>query len=457
MAATRNIGLSIIVRVVVCTLAIAFAGVIVLWLVRTAPRPMPAEHSDNIARVLVIRVRPMAVQRQWQGFGTADAVHASDVPSRITATVIDRPDGMRPGRAVKTGDLLVRLDDSDFLRQQEIASQTIEDLNAQVLRIEVEKKSWTDRARVTEQELQIATTDYERAAQALAGDAARQREVDQKRQAMLAIERTLIGAREELEKVPLRKASLVAQLMREQAALAQARQNVERSRIVAPIDGVLSSVDMDDGESVTAGQRVARIVNLDRIEVPLLLPSSARQMVNVGDAVALSSESGNPPLTWPAQVSRIAPDDDPATRTMRVFAEVIQDPLKPGMLAPGTFVQGVVTTGGDGESASMRSVIPRRAISGQRIMLIDNGRIRTVPVEVDFHLHGRHPELGVPDTQWAVLRENLPDGALVVVDGSRTLAEGSPAAALVAEEELADRAGAGGASVGATSAARGAP
>jgi RND family efflux transporter MFP subunit len=443
MPATRNIALSIVFRVVVCTLAIGLALAVVAWLITSAPNAEPAEHRDTVARLLVIRAQPTAVQRQWEGFGTAQAVHASDVPSRVTATVIDRPDDIRPGRAVRTGEVLVKLDDSDFLKQQEITSQTIEDLNAQIRRLEVERGSWSERARVTEQELQIATLDYERAVKALEGDAARQREVDQKRQAMLGIERTLIGAREELDKIPLRKASLEAQLLREQASLALARQNVERSRIVAPIDGVLASVDVDDGESVTAGQRVARIVNLNRIEVPLLLPSSARPMISVGDAVALSSESGNPPLTWPAQVSRIAPDDDPATRTLRVFVEVMQDPSKPGVLAPGMFVQGVVTTGlrhGDGGSvADMRSVVPRRAIAGQRIMLIESGRIRTLPIEVDFHLHGRHPEFGVPDGQWAVLRDNLPEGALVVVDGSRALAEGSPAEAIVAQEDLARR------------------
>jgi filamentous hemagglutinin family protein len=69
----------------------------------------------------------------------------------------------------------------------------------------------------------------------------------------------------------------------------------------------------------------------------------------------------------------------------------------------------------------------------------------------------------VPDTQWAVLRENLPAGALVVVDGSRSLAQGSLAVALIAADlELVEpngNIGGGGAgwSIGASSAARGLP
>lgn len=422
----RKLWLSIMVRIIVCVVLLGAALAIFTRLRSTAPKPVIADHAEARVRVLVMEVNPTPVRRQWEGFGSAVPVRAADVPSRVTAVVIERPDAIRAGRTVTKGDLLVKLDDGDFARQVEAASQSIEDLEAQLARLDVERAAWASRLQVSEQELQIARADFERAKSALANDAARQREVDQKQQAMLTAERAAIAAREELEKVPLRRASLEAQRARDQATLAQARQNAERCRIVAPIDGVLADVDVDDGESVIAGQRVARIVDLQRIEVPLLLPSSARPTVRVGDDVTLESEAGNPPLRWKAQIARISPNDDESTRTLRVFAEVLQDPNEPGILAPGMFVQGRVTAA----EQRPRTIVPRRAINSQRIMLVDEGRIRSRGVDVEFHLQGAQPESGLLDTQWAVLRDPLPPGTLVVVDGARSLADGAPVEAM---------------------------
>ena len=44
-------------------------------------------------------------------------------PARVTATVIEKPAQIVAGAWVETGQLLVRLDESDFLRQDEIAAR----------------------------------------------------------------------------------------------------------------------------------------------------------------------------------------------------------------------------------------------------------------------------------------------------------------------------------------------
>jgi hypothetical protein len=61
---TRNIGLSIAVRILVCALALALAGGIAFWLWATRATPASAERADVAARVLAIRVTPIAVQRR---------------------------------------------------------------------------------------------------------------------------------------------------------------------------------------------------------------------------------------------------------------------------------------------------------------------------------------------------------------------------------------------------------
>ena len=109
MPAARHRWISIVTRVVVCAGLLLAAGVVVAWLRWSAPKPSAADRGDVRTRVLVMTSHPTPVRRQWQGYGTAAPVHASDVPSRVTAVAVDRPDQVRAGRAVVKGDLLVQV------------------------------------------------------------------------------------------------------------------------------------------------------------------------------------------------------------------------------------------------------------------------------------------------------------------------------------------------------------
>src|SRR5262245_22483390 len=344
MVAQRKIWVSIVVRTIVCVVLLVGAVGLFRLLASTRPMPAPSDARGAAPRIIVMHAQPVPVRRQWSGFGTALAMDSANVPSRVTATVIERPEESRPGRTVTRGQVIVRLDDSDFVRQVEIASQSIEDIAAQLLRLDVEQQSWTRRADLAAQDVTLAQAEDKRVREAFEREAANQRELDAARQALNSAEQALVAAREELDSIVPRRASLEAKRVAEQASLRLAKQNVERSVIVSPLDGVLQSVDVEEGENITAGQRVARVVNPLRIEVPLLLPASSRPFVSIGDEVTLT-DAGAGSHAWTARVTRIAPEDDDSTRTLRAFVEVRQEPNGRTLLAPGKFVQGPVTSG----------------------------------------------------------------------------------------------------------------
>ena len=105
---------------------------------------------------------------------------------------------------------------------------------------------------------------------------------------------------------------------------------------------------------------------------------------------------------------------------MAVYVEVEQDPHDRGLLAPGLFVQGTVVS----SEVELRSVVPRRSLLGDHLLLIEDNVVRSYPVQVVFHVQGDFPQIGVAAEQWAVLAEPLPAGALVVVNAARSLPEG---------------------------------
>jgi multidrug efflux pump subunit AcrA (membrane-fusion protein) len=164
---------------------------------------------------------------------------------------------------------------------------------------------------------------------------------------------------------------------------------------------------------------VARVVDLRAIEVPLRLPASARAAIAAGDDVLLHATGGSE-RAWPARVARIAPEDDEMTRTVAIYVEVHQDAEEPGRLAPGQFVRGTVSS----SDVQQRWVVPRRALMGDRILLVNDGRIVSRDIEIDFQIERQLPQLGLADEQWVVLRQPLGEGDRVVVNASRGLPDG---------------------------------
>ncbi len=415
----RNILVSVITQTVVSAVLLAGAAAVFVVLKNSKPVPPKVDEAPQLRRVEVMNAIAVPVRRQWQGFGTARPLDEADIPAEVTAVVIEIPPGIVEGARVDRGDVFARLEDTDFIVQQQISTQRIKDIDAQLTRLTLEENSWKERVALAEEDVRLAEADFKRVQDALARNAAREREVDQSRQKLMAAIRVEVGAKEQLDSIAPRRTQLEAQRLELDASLRLAAKNVERCTIRSPIAGFIESVDIEIGESLSPGQRVAHVVNVNRIEIPLQLPASARPGVAVGDEVLLAAQ-GSSPQTWTGQVRRISPSDDQATRTMRVYVELDQDPDDPRSLAPGRFVQGTVIS----QRAELRYVVPRRSLLGDRLLVIEDGTVHSRPVHVDFHVQGAFSELGVVAEQWAVLADPLAEGSKVVVNAARSLPQG---------------------------------
>ena len=244
--------------------------------------------------------------------------------------------------------------------------------------------------------------------------AATRREIDLVRQRLNQARFVVITARERRDSIPLSRRLLETQEASQQFALELALRNVERCRILSPINGVLEMVNVEVGERVDPLARVARIVDPFRIVIPIRLPSSARASIQIGDEVRVQA-SGSIDRSWRGEIQRISPVDDQSTRTMTAFAEPIPDQTVDRALslpAPGTFLSVSVVS----SETQQRIVVPRSSVRNERIWFVDGGgQVVSMPVEIAFPL-----ESSDGSERNLVLETLLPEGALVVIDGSRS-------------------------------------
>jgi multidrug resistance efflux pump len=247
----------------------------------------------------------------------------------------------------------------------------------------------------------------------------------------------------ELTTLGVRGRGLMAQIAQQASQLGQAYRELNKARIVSPLDGVVQEIGVEVGEAVSPGAVVARVVDPTVIEVPVRLPGVAQTVVTVGDPLWLTSRS-SPGSVWRTTIARVAPAQDGGTRTLTVYG-VLEQPgvdgelpagasmgdVAGGRLSPGMFVQGAVASGQRAE----RWLVPRRAIQDGRLRLVDaDGRVGSVPVRVSWTLRARVPGLGLDDEQWAVLAEPLEPGQRVLVNASSTVLDGEQVQPVVAEQ-----------------------
>ncbi len=419
MVRKRKILVSVITQSVVSVVALGIAIGIFSLLWNSRPEPARIDEPPKARRVEVMRAVAVPVRRRWQGFGTARAFDEADIPAEVIAVVTGIPPQIVEGAPIQKDAVVALLDDTDFVIQQNISARRIDDLDAQLAQLTLERHSWEQRLAIATEDVQLAEADYARVKQALERQAARDREVDQARQRLLAAVRIEVGAREQFDRILPRRSQLEAMKSLQESQQRLAAKNVERCTIRSPLTGFIAAVDIELGESLAPGQRVAHVVNLDRMEVPLRLPSASRAGVMIGDEVVLSAQGakGDP---WLGEVRHISPLDDQNTRTLTVYVQIDQDPYDPGWLAPGRFVEGTVIS----QRAQMRYIVPRRSLLGDRLLIVQDGTIRSRTVSVDFHVQGDFEQLGVRAEQWAVLFESLDDGSAVVVNAARSLSDG---------------------------------
>lgn len=409
-------------RLVVIAVLLGVAGAVAGMLY--AARPRVAERSAESARPLVqtFVAQRVPVAQAWSGQGTARALHSADVPARVAATVVGPTPAVRPGTRVTLGQVLVRLDEEDFVRRAEVARQRMREIDASLAQLEVEHQRMTERTALDDSDVAMARTEFDRQTRLHERGVTTEQDIDAARRILIAAQRSELATRQAAELIGPRRRQLEALRAGQEAQEKLADLDRQRATITSPLTGVVQALDVEVGESVAAGQRVARVVALDRVEVPVALPAAAAGSVAVGDAVTLrAAGAGAVRSTWNSTVLRVAPEQDTATRTLTVYAEV--SPAADGSEPPppGVFLDARVQTAG----AQLRWVVPRRALREGRLQVVVDGRLASRAAQVAFYVNGPQQALGLADDQWAVIDDVLEPGDRVLVDAANRLPDGT--------------------------------
>jgi len=435
--ASRIAGLAFRVALGLAMIAAAGGVAYVLFLTKPVPTRIPLD--EGVGRsVRIMEARAVEVEREWRGFGVARPLRVADVAADVAGAVIERPARIEAGVRVGRGELIVALDPVDHQQQLARAEDMIRALEAELASLSIEERSITASLELSQRETELVGNELARLRDAQARGAVNPAEIDRLEREHSRVRRDERQWAERLEQIPQRRARNEAQIGVERAGAAIAQHNLTRSRIVAPFEGVLQSVHVREGERVNVGDRVARVLDIRRMEVPLRVPVSAGAFLREEDEAVLRAD-GPVFAEWVGRIVRISPEADERTRTVTVFIEIEQDPMRRSiespLLTPGRFVTGVVRT----PDHTPRIVVPRLALDGDRVYVEDDtGRVALRSVRVLHTIDRALPDVDPRETQWAVIGSGLREGDRVIVSNLDELEVGMRVAA--AEAAASERA-----------------
>ena len=209
--------------------------------------------------------------------------------------------------------------------------------------------------------------------------------------------------------------SLAATTVADQAAIAAARVSLSFDRIVAPISGRAGAVNVSVGSLVQANvTSLVTITQLDPIAVAFSIPQR-----NLPDALAALKGSGAPVVAKLADgggnyqgklqfVDNTITAGSGTVQAKAVFAN------KEGKLWPGAYVDISQTV----STLSGATVIPQAAVvqgsRGTIVYVLDNGRARLQPIKVVYAEGGNAAVTGIEP------------GDPVVMDGKQNVRPNSP-------------------------------
>ncbi len=232
----------------------------------------------------------------------------------------------------------------------------------------------------------------------------------------LPLYRDSIISAAEFEGVRAQRAQAQAALAQAQAALVQAEQRLSNTRVASPFAGAVEERFVEEGEQVSPGQQVARVVNTRRVKVTGGVPESYAGQIEQGTAVRLRFPAYGGLEADTAAVTFVGSAIDPESRTFPIEIELSnpEQQLKPAMA-----VQLEVTR----EVIEDALVIPRSAL-----LRDEEGLHAYVVAGADTAAVARLRTLtlGPESTGRVVVRTGLEAGDRVVVSGQNNLSPGEP-------------------------------
>jgi membrane fusion protein (multidrug efflux system) len=193
------------------------------------------------------------------------------------------------------------------------------------------------------------------------------------------------------------------------AKLNQAKKSLKDTRIIAPIEGVISERLVSIGEYVKIGADLVKIVDLNPLKLSFTLPEKHAGEIKIDQNVEITA-SPYPGETFEGKIYFISPKIDTETRTIKIKALVDNSDFR---LKPGFFINARILL-----EKRKSLVLPESAV------LVREGKILVMAVEKDI-IKYKYVITGIRFNGSVEILKGITEKDIVVAYGRNEITEGT--------------------------------
>mgnify|MGYP001449026792 FL=1 len=353
-------------------LIILAVGVLV-FIALKATRPEPAEvtATERSWRVEVQAIKPGSQVPVLPLYGEVLAPDQQTITATLAGQVAERP--VSEGMSVKQGDLLLALDEADIGPVLAQARAQVDDLDAQISPDQVRYRN--DQAALKSEQAIVANArrQFERIESLVGRNLASRENLEAATDALARAELTVSTRQRAIQEHPARLQSLEAKLAQARANLSATERDVDRARVVAPFDGVVTGIEVAVGDQVSRNEPLLTVYPTQGLEVrarvPQVFQNELITALGQGQTLTAISDNGHEFV-----LARFAGLSDPAGTEAVLELQGEPGGLRPGALLPLTLER----------PARQQAVdVPFSALYGADsvYLMTEDGRMQRIEVE----------------------------------------------------------------------------
>ena len=400
-------------RIVLPIVVLATSIAIAAFLMNSRPELASAPPEERVWVVEAVEVAYGELQPELMLFGEVIAGREVEMRALVAGSVVALGDNFVEGGSVRRGELLVAIDPFE---SQALLDERTAQLNEARARAEEIVTSSQSESEAVEREIEQAgmiADDVARYEVLRSRGTVSQKALDDAKLALSRQREAVIVRRNAFDTWATKLAQQNAVIDRLEVGVRRARRDLDRTRLLAPMDGFLSDATAAIGRRLSINDRVARLVAAEAMEVHLNLSDSQYgRLLDEGGlkgrAVRVVWKVGARSVVADAIIERTGARIDAASGGVPVYARLegvdLGSPLR-----PGAFVEVTL----DDRRYSDVARLPESALHGDTVYAVEGDRLAARRVEV-IARHGED----------VVVRGELQDGDRVVTTHFTEIAPG---------------------------------
>ncbi|MEQ9334774.1 efflux RND transporter periplasmic adaptor subunit [Thalassobaculum sp.] len=384
---------------------VVLGALVLAAVVATRGEPAREPAGETAARVRVLEVAAMPFVPRLTGYGTVAPGRSWSAVAQVAGRVARTAPELERGARVAAGTEIVKIADEDYQLAVAKADADINAAQAGLDELAMDEANLRTSLEIEQRALALAERDLQRQRDLVRRGNTSQASVDDSELAVVRQRATVQGLENDLRLMPTKRRTQELAKAVDEADLATALLNLDRTAIRTPFEGRIAEVKVEATQYVGVGEVLATLDGIDTAEVDMQVPQSrmkpfselgfggfgktADPVANFRDLVDRAGLSATVRLRfddrdieWPGRLARVSDTVDPSTRTVGLIV-VVDEPYaraRPGERPPlikDMFVQVELRAAAIADTI----VVPRSAVRDGAIHVVGpEARLERRPV-----------------------------------------------------------------------------